>query len=57
MEQKAQTSVEYILLIGSVLMLVVLVFTIVRSRIFNGVGPALDDASKKIADYKRSWLG
>ena len=54
MDRKAQTSVEYILLVGAVIFLVVLVFLVAKDRIFNPSGKTIDNASGAIASITRN---
>ncbi len=49
MDERAQTAVEYILLIGAIIFLVVILFIVVKDRIVNPAGRAIDNTSSGIA--------
>ncbi|MFH1106503.1 MAG: hypothetical protein V1787_01260 [Candidatus Micrarchaeota archaeon] len=49
MDEKAQTAVEYILLVGAIIFLVVILFLVVKERVVNPSGRTIDDNSNKIA--------
>lgn len=49
MDERAQTAVEYILLIGAIIFLVVILFIVVKERIINPAGRNIDNTSAGIA--------
>ncbi|MFH1200707.1 MAG: hypothetical protein V1708_06600 [Candidatus Micrarchaeota archaeon] len=49
MQSRAQTAVEYILLVGAVIFLVVILFLVVKDRIVNPSGHAIDTNTNAIA--------
>ncbi len=53
-QTKAQTAVEYIMLVGAVIFLVILVFLVARDRIFNTSGSNINNSSGAIASLTRN---
>ncbi|MFH1258056.1 MAG: class III signal peptide-containing protein [Candidatus Micrarchaeota archaeon] len=54
MDEKAQTAIEYILLIGSVIFLVIIVFFIVKDKVFGGSGSSITNNSDSISSTIRN---
>lgn len=56
MDERAQTAVEYILLVGTAIFLVVLVMLVVRGRVMGEAGKTIDSLSAQIGDAMRAVL-
>jgi Flp pilus assembly pilin Flp len=54
MDEKGQTAVEYILLIGSVVFLVIIVFVVVKDKVFGGSGGTIQNNSNTIIGQIRN---
>ncbi|MFH0971449.1 MAG: hypothetical protein V1835_02675 [Candidatus Micrarchaeota archaeon] len=54
MDQKGQTAIEYILLIGSVIFLVIIVYFLVKDRVFGGSGSTITNNSDTIISTIRN---
>ncbi|MBU1197919.1 hypothetical protein KJ765_05420 [Candidatus Micrarchaeota archaeon] len=56
MDQKAQTAVEYVLLVGAVIFLVTLVYLVARDRIFNPAQHSIANTSEEIRNVTQGVL-
>ncbi|HLC47583.1 MAG TPA: hypothetical protein VJI13_00780 [Candidatus Norongarragalinales archaeon] len=54
MDEKAQTAIEYILLIGSVIFLVIIVFLVVKDKVFGGSGSTISNNSGSVISSIRN---
>jgi uncharacterized protein (UPF0333 family) len=54
MDEKGQTAVEYILLIGSVVFLVIIVFIVVKDKVFGDSGGTIQNNSNTIIGQIRN---
>ncbi|MFH1106504.1 MAG: class III signal peptide-containing protein [Candidatus Micrarchaeota archaeon] len=50
MESRGQTAVEYLLLVGAVIFLVVIVYVSVKQNVFDAVIPEINNATDRIKD-------
>lgn len=49
MASRAQTAVEYILLIGAVILFVALIVIVLKQNVFNAAGEAIDRTAGQLA--------
>lgn len=54
MDQKGQTAIEYILLIGAVVFLVIIVFFVVKDKVFVSSGGSIANNSNTIVSQIRN---
>ncbi|MEK6954071.1 MAG: hypothetical protein AABX01_03625 [Candidatus Micrarchaeota archaeon] len=54
MDEKAQTAIEYILLIGSVIFLVIVVFFVVKDKVFGASGSTIGNSSGTVISTIRN---
>ncbi|MFH1751180.1 MAG: class III signal peptide-containing protein [Candidatus Micrarchaeota archaeon] len=54
MDERAQTAIEYILLIGSVIFLVIIVFFVVKDRVFGGSESSIGNSSGTVISTIRN---
>ncbi len=57
MDEKAQTAIEYVLLVASVIFLVIIVFFVVKDRVFGGSGSSITNSSDTIISTIRNATG
>ncbi len=54
MDQKAQTAIEYIMLIGAIIFIVIVVFYLVKDKVFGGSGSTIENSSNDIVGTIRN---
>lgn len=44
-KRRAQTAIEYIMLVGAVIFIVIVVFMLVKANVFNSAGDVIDNVT------------